>query len=139
MLLTRQRRKPDRSELNMAPMIDVVFLLLIFFMCTSSFDRPENEMRSDLPRTGGAVDKDDFDPVRIRLTGRGQAVRITCDNQPCPDFETLVKMLKARRAIADVPVVIRGDGTVPVARMIGALDACHQADLKRVAFAAEGV
>ena len=121
----------------MAPMIDVVFLLLIFFMCTSAIKAIEDEIRTDLPRTGaGKAERDeDFDAVRIRLTGTGKAVLVACDGQPCATFDALTAMLKARRAIGDVPAIIQGESGVPFGYMVGALDACHRADLHRVAFA----
>ena len=44
-LCTRQRRRQS-LELSMTSMIDVVFLLLIFFLVTTTFIRPEREIRS---------------------------------------------------------------------------------------------
>ena len=139
MKLTRQTRKPGRIELNMASMIDVVFLLLIFFMCTSTFTL-EKELRSHLPQASGAAaaEPPDFGPVRIKLSSLGKGVLITCDGTSCSDLDALVKALEARRAVADMAVIIEGQGTVPFRYMAGALDACHRADLHRVAFSAKG-
>lgn len=138
MLLTRQTSRIKRLQLNMAAMIDVVFLLLIFFMCTSSFARPDKSLPTPIPRASRAAARaDQLDPVHIRLTCRSGAVVVTCDDQPCATAEQLVTMLKARRALGEPPVIIRGQDDVPFGNMVAALDACYQADLTRAAFAAE--
>ncbi|HUU43209.1 MAG TPA: biopolymer transporter ExbD [Planctomycetota bacterium] len=138
MKLSRTTRRPPKPELNMASMIDVVFLLLIFFMCTSTF-KIEQELRSNLPQAAGnvQVSPDDF-TVRIRLAPLGTGVHILCDGQSVNDFDALVKTLEARRAIADMPVIIEGQPKVAFRFMVAALDACHRADLHRVAFSAKG-
>ncbi len=138
MLLTRQKRVPVRPGLNMASMVDIVFLLLIFFMCTSSFVMPEGSLPAQLPRSGVRADEDMLDPVRIQVNVAGEGVLITCDEQACGTDEQLLAMLKERRALADVPVIISGQGAVPFDAMVRALDACYQADLWKVAFSAKG-
>ena len=140
MQLTRQRHTSKRAVLNMAAMIDVVFLLLIFFMCTSSFVRPERNLRSRLPQAGapGAADAEPLDPVRIRLSRSPAGVVVTCDDQACATTDRLVGMLRARRALGDPSVIIQGAAAVPFGRMVTALDACHRAGLYRVAFSPKG-
>jgi len=141
MQLTRQRRPSKRPLLNMAAMIDVVFLLLIFFMCTSSFLRPEKNLPSRLPEVGpsGEADGEPLDPVRIRLLGRADGVAVTCDDQPCPTNEALLAMLRARRALGDPAVIIQAAAAVPFGDVVAALDACHRVGLFRVAFSPKGL
>ncbi len=141
MLLTRRRHGLKRPQLHMAAMIDVVFLLLIFFMCASTFLRPERDLPSRLPAAGpaGAAKAEELDPVRIRLLPARDGARITCDDQPCAGIEDLVGMLRARRALGDPVVIIQGHGDVAFGDMIAALDACHQASLYRTAFSPKGV
>ncbi|HUS93051.1 MAG TPA: biopolymer transporter ExbD [Phycisphaerae bacterium] len=141
MRLMRQSHPGERPQLNMASMIDVVFLMLIFFMCTSSFARPEKSLSSALPRAGsaGAAARDLLDPVRVKLSvAPGGSVAMTCDELPCANVDDLTAMLRARRALGEPPVFIAGAGAVPFEAMVGALDACHRAGLTRVAFSAEG-
>ena len=141
MQLTRQKRASRRLQLNMAAMIDVVFLLLIFFMCTSSFLRPEQDLPYRLPEEGPSGDAggEQLDPVRIRLAQAADGVVVTCDDQPCATGDGLVAMLTARRAIGEPAVIIQGTAAVPFGDMVGALDACHRAGLFRVAFSPEGL
>jgi len=139
MRLSKTTRHAQRPNLNMASMIDIVFLMLIFFMCTSTFTL-EQELKSHLPQASGAATQpqEDFGPIRIQLTSLGQGVHIRCDGQAFNSFDALVKTLEARRAVADMPVIIEGQGTVAFRFMVAALDACHRADLHRVAFSAKG-
>jgi len=144
--LTRQHRGSGTLELNMASMIDIVFLLLIFFMCTSSFRKPEREMLTQLPRIGSGTEAEasDYASIRIRLRRVADGVLVTLrvtENREdaVGTFDALVERLKQRRAIADVPVVIEGQGDVALGHMVSALDACYQADLRRVAFSTKGV
>ena len=141
MLLTHQKRAVSKPMLNMASMIDVVFLLLIFFMCTSAFQAPERNLPSPLPRLGGprAAAAEEFEPVRIVVQPVGEGVLVTCDGQPCVGFEQLRELLEARRRIADLPVIIEGRRGVRFRHMVAALDTCYQADLRRAAFSARGI
>ena len=150
MRLTRQTRKPGRIGLNMAAMVDVVFLLLIFFMCTSAAPEIENELPTDLPRiTGEVPKKEELDPIRIRLTGSGGNVRLSCDGQTCVDaagrasFDVLVAKLARRHAVLDASVVeptviISGEGEVPFGHMVRALNSGKTVGFKRVYFSAKG-
>jgi len=142
MLLTRQSRRARRPELQMASMIDVVFLLLIFFMCTSSFPKLENDMAAQLPHSGSgdAALEEDFEPIRVRLAPMGESgVLLSVDGRACGSFPALLEALRARRAVADLPVIIEAESTVLFGHMVSALDSCHQADLRRVAFSRRGM
>jgi len=146
--LTRQRQKAPSPQLNMTPMIDCVFQLLIFFLCTSSF-MTENHLVTQLPAASKEKPaQEPLPPVRIVVSRVGEGVMMTCDDQACATFDGLVEKLKARRAIAPAPadrdkdrlhVIIEGQAGVPFAYMAGALDACHQADLYSVAFSPKGI
>lgn len=135
MLLQRHIFKTTSAGLNMGAMIDVVFLLLIFFMCTTSFQSPEDRLPVQIPYVGGvATQPEDFEPIRIRLYGAAEGIRLTCDQQNCATFTELKTRLRARRAIADIPVIISGQDEVPFEHMVAALDSCYEVDLSQAAF-----
>jgi biopolymer transport protein ExbD len=140
MLLTRRKRQPNPGQLNMASMIDVVFLLLIFFMCTMSFAAPEKDILTQLPRlaTGTGGLERDFEPIRIRVSAAGASVLVTLDGAPVASFDELVRGLSARRQIADLPVIIDGQSDVAFKYMVAALDSCYEAELTRIAFSPRG-
>lgn len=143
MLLTRQKQNPAAPQLNMASMVDVVFLLLIFFMCTSSFTQIEDNLPTQLSRTNPSPNQasTDLPPIRISLKRSASGiVVINCENEAFTEsqYKDLVKKLGQLRAVDDVRVIIEGQGTIPFGTMVKALDACYLADLRRVAFSAKG-
>ena len=72
----RARRRPTRIELSMTSMIDVVFLLLIFFLVTTTFVRPERQLLSNLHRDSGSAPQQasDLQPAVITITRDGDRV-----------------------------------------------------------------
>lgn len=102
----RPRRRP-RIALNLTAMIDVVFLLLIYFMVATEFKAGEEIYRLDLPERQAAnrqLDPFDLDdePLRVRVatTGLGSAsyrVQIEGPYEPVGSFDELFVFLRARR------------------------------------------
>ena len=138
MRLTRHTFRTTRPGLNMGAMIDVVFLLLIFFMCTTSFRPLEEILSADLPQVRSeAARREDFPPIHIQLSGDADQVNITCDGKLCETFDILLAELKIRRDIDDIPVIIAGEPEVPYEYMVKARDKCKAADLTQVAFSAQ--
>lgn len=81
-ILRRQRRKKSteevKSELDMTSMIDVVFLLLIFFMCATKFKDPEGSLRSWLPRDRGTGKSSSKMIPGARITLQRDGNKIIC-------------------------------------------------------------
>ncbi|MEM8710152.1 MAG: biopolymer transporter ExbD, partial [Planctomycetota bacterium] len=63
------RRPRRRSTIELTPLIDVVFQLLVFFLLTSSFVQPS--LRLDLPR-GATLDDPDPTPIIVEIDAEGQ-------------------------------------------------------------------
>jgi biopolymer transport protein ExbD len=138
MRLTRQSRRTEGVELDIAAMIDVVMLLLIFFMCTTSFTMPEKRIDTQVIGQGVSDDIAEFEPIEIHLVQSTDGIVVRCDGKSCKTFEELGQLLTLRRAIADVDVIVKGDPTVPFWYMTAAADTCYKSDLKRVGFSTEG-
>lgn len=141
MRLTRQKRKSERKMLDMAPMIDIIMLLLIFFMCTTSFRAPEKALDAQISQTHQQFisSMPDLAPIEIELVISGGNVIIECDSQLCADFKALGRMLKDRRRVADAEVIVRGAGDVALSYMVAAVDTCYDAGLNKVALSTRGV
>ena len=140
MRLTRQKRIIERQSLNMPAMIDVVMLLLIFFMCTTAFNEPEKALFTQVSRMGKghSFEMQDFEPIEIFLKKSEKGVSVLCDGQACSSFDSLEMMLQKRRQIADVRVTIKGQGNVPFWYMVATVDTCYAAHLSRVSFSTKG-
>ena len=103
----RPRRRRARIALNLTAMIDVVFLLLVYFMVATEFKAGEEIFRLDLPERQAATrDLDPFDlddePLRVRVatTGIGSAayrIRVEGPYDPVGTFDDLFAFLRERR------------------------------------------
>ncbi len=84
----------EKVEINMTPMIDVVFQLMSFFMCTLKVIAPEGDFDIRMPlATAAAAVPDDqqVPPIRVRLAANadGQLTGITMNGSPVADFAEL--------------------------------------------------
>lgn len=114
-------------EFGMAPLIDIVFQLLIFFMVATTYSRQERELGIELPAAASAREPQPvpeelvinvFRDGRVTLLGREVA------------REALAAALsEAARSRGDVPVTIRGDRLVHHEDVVAVLDACGLAGL----------
>lgn len=133
MNLRPRRKRP--LELSMTPMIDVVFLLLIFFMVTTSFSR-ETELKINLPEANGAEkskQKDivlTIDPDGIYYVNNKQLV-----NQKMTTLKAALR--QAAGNDRDLPFVIHADAKTPHQAVISALDAAGTIGFSRITFAAQ--
>ncbi|RLA11994.1 MAG: biopolymer transporter ExbD, partial [Gammaproteobacteria bacterium] len=85
-------RNTEEPDVNLTPMIDVVFLLLLFFMVSTSFIR-ESSLKVDLPEATGQalVEQDKAIDIVINADGQFVVDTITLDK---PSNEQLAKVLK---------------------------------------------
>jgi biopolymer transport protein ExbD len=135
-------RRRSAVTLNLAAMVDMVFLLLIFFMCTTRWRRPEGGLPANIPTgIGRAVERPDqrrdLPPILIRIDGQADEIRIRCQDQPVADIEALTRQLGRLAAIDPaVPVIIDASATVSFRWVVAALNASLKADLTNIAFKA---
>jgi biopolymer transport protein ExbD len=96
MLLTRQKQQQTGPQLNMAAMVDVVFLLLIFFMCTSSISQLESSLSSQVSRLGpgSGQELEELPPYIVRLERAGEGVLVWLEDRPCATFDDLYDRLR---------------------------------------------
>lgn len=135
-------------EVKMTPMIDVVFLLLIFFIWTSSFEEPEFDLPSSLamPPAGAAEaaeleppQVEVFDEIVIRLLSRdGLLVRLL-NGQPVESSDALRERLAEILALGvQPPVIVDPADEVTMGDAVEAYDTARAAGADRVLFAARG-
>ncbi|WP_108127690.1 ExbD/TolR family protein [Saccharospirillum mangrovi] len=131
MRFRRQRR--EEVQVNLTPLIDVVFLLLIFFMVSTTFTR-ETQLQIDLPESSSDQAQLDQRSLEIMVDSQGH---YAVNNQPLlrNDSDTLKQALAElagnRR---DQTVVITGDAQAPHQAMIYALDAVGQLGFTKVSY-----
>jgi biopolymer transport protein ExbD len=130
----------------MTPMIDVVFLLLVFFVWTSSFELPEFDLPSAIaePPGGGTQISSEpppteaFDEIVIRLSLDRAQLMIAINGQPLDDMAALATRLKAILELGvQPPVIIDPSEQITMNVAVQAYDAARAAGADRVLFAAE--
>lgn len=131
----RRGRGRDNLELNVTSMIDVLLILLIFFILTTTFSS-ETRLRVTLPEAAGEQSKADK-PLEIAIDMQGNY----SVNQHAL-INTRLDTLKQALTTAvgdnkDKSVVISADGKTPHQAVITALDAASQVGLTRITFAAQ--
>ena len=129
MSFTAPTRPRSLPVLPLAAMIDVLFLLLIFFMTTSIFREQERMIDVSLPATESALPQAPQSPIVITVTRDGT---IYLGDRPYDLDELRTTLDKLGRDFPDETVEIRGDGGSPLRRTIQVMDAAYAAGLHNV-------
>jgi biopolymer transport protein ExbD len=131
-LQPRKRRSP---ELNLTPLIDVVFLLLIFFMVSTTFQR-ESQIAVELPQTG-VEEPADVPPRYLDIiVDREGRFYVNQQQVVNTDVETLKQAIrKAAMQESDLPVIISADANTPHQAVIKVMDAASQLGYLKMTFA----
>src|SRR4029450_300978 len=116
------------SEINITPLLDLAFVLLIIFMITTPL--LENSMNLVIPSSGATNPPINSSPVRTISIDRTEAIGF---NNQILAWETLGPQLsQLRQANPDVAVVIRPDRELPVQKLIALMDALQRAQITKV-------
>jgi len=130
---------------TMTPMIDVVFLLLIFFVCTANFQMPETILPTHLLATGTAavelppeLQEVDLERVVVAVTQADDRTTLSINDQNCPSIQKLGELLGALAAIdRHLPIVLDIGGQVPLGTAIDIYDLSRLAGFEKIQFAAK--
>ena len=138
------RDRDTDMDSTMTPMIDVVFLLLIFFVWTASFQVIEHVMKSEMSAEVGSEKSDpleplpeqDFDKVVVRIGWDGAQPTWNVRDSPVGSIEEVETILQSIAAIKiDAPVILHPDSIVPLGYVIEAFDVSKQVGFQKVSFA----
>ncbi len=131
----RRSRKPD-SGINLTPLIDVVFLLLIFFMVTTTFTQ-ETRLLISLPEAGGATV--DAEPESLELTiDKEGNYALNGQSLINRDIKTIMAALKdASAGNRDLPVVITADAESSHQAVVTAMDAAGKLGFNQLQIATQ--
>ena len=138
-----KRNDDFKAEVDMTPMIDCVFLLLVFFMVSTTFNKQEADISFALPGTAAqaeAVDIPDEQIIQITAAGNVFLNDLEYDAPANADMPELVKTLILFRQTAEankVPamITIAPEDTVKQQRVVDVLNACTAAKIANVTFA----
>ena len=133
------RTKRDNDlELNITPLIDVVFLLLIFFMVSTTFQR-ESEISIELPESSGGIVEKEKKVIEVSIDNQGRYF-VNKKQLKDSDIETLKKAISMTRGDTKEPkFIISADKMTTHQSVIKVMDAARQLGLVHLNFATEQV
>lgn len=137
------RRTHPAVEMQMGPMIDMVFLLLVFFMVTAKPIKQESDLNIGLPGTVAQEETLDIpDEQRILVRADGQVVLndLPMDSPESTELPALVATLKRFKESADANkaealVTIDAEDGARHQRIVDVLNACAKAEITGITFA----
>jgi len=129
-----RRQRLEEVSINLTPLIDVVFLLLIFFMVTTTFTR-ETHLQLELPTSTSEKPLAANDQVEVLIDAQGN-FEINGETLVKSDLDTLRRALEGLTGDnKDIPIVVIGDAKAPHQAVIFVLDAVGQLGLTKVRMA----
>lgn len=129
-----RRRFREEPAINLTALIDVVFLLLIFFMVTTTFNR-ETRLAVNLPEADAEAATDLPEQLEIAVSSDGSYAvdgRMLTDRQPDTLRRALLEVSEGRR---DMPVVLVADAEATHQSVVTAMDVLGQAGFSRLSIA----
>ena len=120
----------EQPTLNLTPMIDIVFLLIIFFMVGTKFSELERKISLHVPQvsdTGALTDAPEKKVINVHRDGR-----ITLDRQVVTSDQLTRLLAAGRHEYQGLGVLIRGDADGPFQKVATALNACRRAGISEL-------
>ena len=127
-------KKDEGVDVNLTPLIDVVFLLLIFFMVSSTFDR-HAKLKVQLPQANAQAQQKVDNPVVLSIDAKGKYYindRQVVNEQMDTLKRALAKTVGER---TNVTLLLRADGRAAHQSVVRAMDAAAQLGLTKLSIA----
>jgi biopolymer transport protein ExbD len=127
-----RQKKESVQDIDISPLIDMVFILLIFFMVSSTFVK---DMQLDLDRPGASsATKASSKVIRVFIDKYSD---VYVDGQPVKTWAIQGKLRDLMRASTEKSVLVVTDDTIPVEKLIEVVDQCRLSGAEDVAVATE--
>lgn len=123
----RKKQRPPAQGLQMTALMDVIFLLLCFFVTTSVFSQWETEIAIALPSAKSATVPGRM-PGEIILNVSSQGI-VTVNGQVLTLEDLTSRLTRLAKLYPGQPVVIRADKETSYESLVGVIDACRSADV----------
>jgi biopolymer transport protein ExbD len=126
-----RNRERKASLIDISPMMDMVFILLIFFIVTSTFTR-ETGIDVSKPKASSAKELA-RESILIGITRQG-TVHINETQVNLPSLQSILRQMLVE--VPDRPVIIISDRDAPSGRIVDVLDECNLAHVRKVSISA---
>ncbi|MDD3089067.1 MAG: biopolymer transporter ExbD [Candidatus Omnitrophica bacterium] len=131
--MTERRFSQERPAIQMTPLIDMMFILLIFYMAASVFFQLESEINISVPVAGSSNEMSRMPGEVIINVTRDGSIFVNQKELSMPELKVMLK--RVSELYGGQPVIIRADRETYHADVVGVLDACAEADIWNVSFA----
>ena len=131
-----RHRIKDTAEINLTPLIDVVFLLLIFFMVSTTFNR-DSELSIELPEAAAEPQERKPDSIEVAIDAKGRFYvngRELVNTQVKSIKQALTKAAQAVGNEETPPIVVSADASTPHQAVIAVMDAARQLGFLNLSF-----
>ena len=123
----------EEPHLNLTPMIDIVFLLIIFFMVGAQFTEQERQYDIQLPTVADVQPLTSRpDEIVVDVHGNG-TIRLRGETVTVKQLEADLRA--AKKNYVDQAVVVRGQGEGPYQHVMDVLTVCHRAKINHISLA----
>ena len=129
----RRHAKPEIFGFQIAPMVDILLVLLVFFIVTWNFSLSEKELDVKIPSATHSKESEAYVGqvvVNVRTDGS-----IVFNHKPISAEELIAKLRELAKLFPDQAVILRGDQNANYKYIVNVLDICRQANIWNVAFA----
>lgn len=123
----------DEPEINLIPLIDVLLVILIFLMVTTSYAK-YSELQINLPQAGGEASVAEAKPLNVAVDA-SEHYAVNGQTQNFTGIEALAAALKSAAGDqTDPTIVINADAKAPHQSVINVMEAARQAGYGRITF-----
>lgn len=129
-----QQHRREELDVNITPLIDIVFLLLIFFMVSTTFER-ESEIDVTLPEAAIDAPQEQSDVIEIVISSEGMFFvngKRVINKQVTTLKQALLKVANGRE---DPPIIISADANATHQAVVTVMDAARQLGFVHLSFA----
>jgi len=123
----------EEPVLNLTPMIDIVLLLIIFFMVGTRFSDAERQFEIELPTVSNALPLSDLpDEIVVSIAQSGE---MYLGEKPITIEDLEVQLKQAKERYADQSVIVRGDAAGEYQNVMDVLAVCHRVGITNLSLA----
>jgi biopolymer transport protein ExbD len=128
------KKRQEEAEFQIAPMIDVVFLLLIFFICAAQIKKLEKELKISLPDT--SEQKNTPSPLQEIIINVKRSRAFEIEGRGALNFSQIKKLFKGlHETDPEQLIIIRGDEEALHVDIVKILDLCAEIGLEKTSVA----
>ena len=132
----KRNNRSHAPQLALTSMLDVIFLLLCFFVTVSVFSQWENEISINLPSASPAEEPDRLPgEIIVNLAKDG---KVTVNGRLLPLGDLRERLARVAKFYPDQAVIIRADKDVRYELLVGVIDTCRAANVWNFSFATSG-